>query len=140
MFEAQINIFSVPFHLPFFFPSTLKFHIRANVRSCVNSPAEEATLPIRNIIVLLFATRLASGFTRRPRRCRRSSGMQPTQTSTGALSPPGGVSGTVNFTTQSNVQSRPPTAARHCRADRSRHSVSNPLSWSFQHITRKPHL
>lgn len=41
----------------------------------------------------------------------------------------------VNFTTQSNVQSHPPRAARHCRADRNRHSMSNRLSWSSQHIT-----
>lgn len=55
-----------------------------------------------------------------------------------AHSCPWEMSSMVNFTTQSNVQSHPPQAARHRRADRNRHGLSNWLSWSFQHIIQKP--
>lgn len=47
------------------------------------------------------------------------------------------MSGMVNFTTQSNVHSHLPKAARHYRADQNRHGMSNWLSRSFQHITQR---
>lgn len=127
MFKAKSTYFRCPFKSPSFLVLNFTF-----VQICLILSL--TMLPLTTLLCFHLQQKLASGFTRRPRsRCI----VQPAQTNTGAFSPSGGVSGTVNFTTQSNVQSCPPTAARHCKADRNRHSVSNPLSWSFQQITQK---
>lgn len=56
--------------------------------------------------------------------------------SCGATHLPKEMSGVVNFTTHSNVQSHSPRAARHCSADQKRHSVSSRLYWSSQYVTQ----